>query len=148
MDMNNEGGQGPQFELPPQPEIAEQTGEQVEEKAIEKQRPAAQEAGVGKKAPQPGSTAVADDQVAQAVSATLAPTSDKPTTAGSVSPLTADLKAGDGELIEKDWIERTKSIVSKTRNDPHLQKSEVSKAKADYIQKRFKKIIKTDEATT
>jgi len=145
--MNNEGGSGPQFELPPQPESPEEAGEQAQEKAAEKQRPAAQEAGVGKRAPQPGSTAVADDQAAvQIPDATATSPTDQKAPSKPVSQVTADLKAGDAELIEKDWIDRTKSIVAKTRDDPHSQKTEVSKAKADYIQKRFNKIIKTDEA--
>ena len=56
--MKNEGGST--FELPPQSETTEQSGERTEEKAVEKQRPAVQEAGVGKRAPQPGSTATTD----------------------------------------------------------------------------------------
>ena len=143
--MDNKGG--PNFELPAQAETPEQSGEQVEEKAVEQQRPATQEAGVGKRAPQPGSTAVADDQTAvQVPSDTTTTPAGQKTPTGSVSPLTADLKAGDGELIEKDWIDRTKTIAAKTSDDPHRQKSEMSKVKADYIQKRFNKKIKTDEA--
>lgn len=146
MGMKNEGGST--FELPPQPEVPEQSGERVEEKAIEKQRPATQEASVGKRAPQPGSTAVTDDQtVPQAPAVPAAPPADQKAPAEPVSPVTADLKATDADLIEKEWIERAKLIASKTHDDPHRQKNEMSKAKADYIQKRFNKRIKTDEAT-
>ena len=146
--MNNEGGSGPNFEVPSQAEVPQETGEKVDEKAVEQQQPASQEAGVGKRAPQPGSTAVADDQavVQQDQATSTDQSTDQKTTARSVSPTTADLKAGDGELIEKEWIDRSKTIAAKTKDDPHRQKSEMSKVKADYIQKRFKKIIKTDEA--
>lgn len=145
MAMNSEGGAS--FELP-QPEIPEQSGEKVEEGAIEKQKPAVQEAGVGKRAPQPGSTAVTDvPAVPQAPAMPAEPPADQKVPAGPVSPVTADLQADDADLIEKEWIERAKLIVAKTQDDPHRQKNEMSKAKADYIQKRFKKIIKTDEAT-
>lgn len=143
--MNSEGGST--FELPPQPEVPEQSGEQTGEKAVEKQQPAAQEAGVGKQAPQPGSTVVADTPAIPAVPATpSAPSADDKAPSGAVSPVTADLKAGDADLIEKEWIERAKLIVAKTHDDPHRQKTEMSKVKADYIQKRFNKNIKTDEA--
>ena len=143
--MKNEGGST--FELPPQSEVPDQSGEQVEERAVEKQRPAAQEAGVGKRAPQPGSTATTDaPALPQAPTAPTEPPADQKAPAKPVSPVTADLKADDADLIEKEWIERAKLIVAKTQDDPHRQKNEMSKAKADYIQKRFNKIIKTDEA--
>ncbi|HEY5549625.1 MAG TPA: hypothetical protein VIK37_00220 [Candidatus Saccharimonadales bacterium] len=144
--MKNEGGST--FELPTQPEAPEQSVEQVEERAIEKQRPAAQEAAVGMRAPQPGSTAVTDAPVIpHAPAAPAVPPGDDKAKTGPVSAVTADLKADDADLIEKEWIERARLIVAKTQDDPHRQKNEMSKAKADYIQKRFNKIIKTDEAT-
>lgn len=143
--MNSEGGST--FELPTQPAVPEQSGEQIEEKAIERHQPATQEADVGKRAPQPGSTASIDMVALPQAPATSAPPQpDQKTPVGPLSPATADLKADDADLIEKEWVERAKSVVSQTHDDPHRQKSEVSKVKADYIQKRFNKIIKTDEA--
>lgn len=137
--MHNESG--PQFELPSQPQTPEQAAQQPEQEA-EQQRPAKQEAGVGKKAPRPGSTAVTDD------TAVIADIPAEPAApAVPISSATADLPASDIDLIEKQWINRTKMVIAKTHDDPHLQKSEMSKVKADYIQKRFKKTIKTDEAT-
>lgn len=47
-------------------------------------------------------------------------------------------------IIEKQWVERAKAVVAATRDDPYKQKSEMSKVKADYIQKRFAKTIKAD----
>ncbi|MFA6270505.1 MAG: hypothetical protein WC657_04865 [Candidatus Paceibacterota bacterium] len=55
--------------------------------------------------------------------------------------------ADDVDLIEKEWVERAKDIVESTKNDPHLQNQQISKFKADYIKKRYKKDIKlTDDA--
>jgi hypothetical protein len=143
--MDNQGG--PNFEQPSQPEIVPQGAEQADGPVIEQQRPASQEAGVGKRAPQPGSTATDLPAIPQIPSATPpVPPTDQTTSAKPVSPVTADLKADEADLIEKEWIERAKSIVNKTRDDPHRQKDEMSKVKADYIQKRFNKTIKTDEA--
>lgn len=62
------------------------------------------------------------------------------------SPKTSNLPAADKDLIEKQWVQKAKEIVADTKSDPYKQKSEMSKAKADYIQKRFKKTVKTDDA--
>ena len=144
--MESDSG-GSNFELPV-PETPEQPAERAQEKEVERQRPATQEAGVGKRAPQPGAAALPDvTQLPQAPTAVPSEPTDQPASAGSVSPTTRDLKAADGDLIEKEWIHRAKAIVDKTKDDPHQQKSEMSKVKADYIQKRFNKAVKTDEAT-
>lgn len=142
--MQNEGGSN--FELPiEQPPTPEQQPDQAQERAVEQQRPAKQEAGVGKAAPKPKSTDVTDVMQAPPVQVTVpSEPADQPT-AGPVSPATKDLKADNADLIEKEWVERAKTIVAKTHDDPHKQKDEMSKVKADYIQKRFKKSIKTDE---
>ncbi|HEX5395015.1 MAG TPA: hypothetical protein VFW52_01530, partial [Candidatus Saccharimonadales bacterium] len=140
-----EGGNS--FELPVQP--PPEAGEQAPEQAVEQQRPASQEAGVGKRAPQPGSTAVAGDAAVQAPAQPSAPSitaDDGEPLVAPVSPLTAGFKAHESDLIEKEWIGKTKEIVAKTTDDPHKQKEELSRVKADYIHKRFNKIIKTDEA--
>jgi hypothetical protein len=47
--------------------------------------------------------------------------------------------------MEKSWMERTKMVESKTRDDPHRQADEMGKIKTDYQHKRFNK-IKPDEA--
>lgn len=144
--MQNEAG-GPQFELTHQPETGPESGEQPREKDIEKQRSASQEAGVGKRAPQPGSTAVPDiAQLPQAPITIPSEPAGQTKTPAPSSPATADLGAADADLIEKPWVDRAKSVASQTKDDPHRQKNEMSKIKADYIHKRFKKVVKTDEA--
>lgn len=57
------------------------------------------------------------------------------------SPAVAD----DGDLIEKEWVNKAKFIVETTRIDPHRQNKELSKFKADYIQKRYNKQLKVSE---
>lgn len=51
--------------------------------------------------------------------------------------------ASDIDLIEKEWVDKAKSIVKQTRNDPYAQEQEVSRLQADYIKKRYGKDIKT-----
>src|SRR3989338_8119424 len=140
--MNEAGGGEPQnFEVvqpPKSPETAKGS--------VEQERPR-QESAPGKQAMPPAiqPLPVITDVPAPQVPAG-APTDD---TAVSVkSPKTAKLPAADKNLIEKQWIDKTKEIVAETKSDTYKQKHEMSKAKADYVQKRFKKTLKTDDAVT
>lgn len=60
---------------------------------------------------------------------------DNNTTEASLSSV--PLVANDDDLIEKEWVDRAKKIVSDTQNDPHRRENEVSKLQIDYIKKRF-----------
>lgn len=53
--------------------------------------------------------------------------------------------ADDNDLIEKEWVEKAKHIVSQTKADPHLQNSEMTKMKIDYLKKRYNKEVKLVE---
>jgi hypothetical protein len=54
-------------------------------------------------------------------------------TATNVNPITAN----DDDLIEKEWVDRAKKIVSETRSDPYQQEKAVSQLQIDYIKKRY-----------
>lgn len=70
------------------------------------------------------------------------PKSSQPTSLVGQSPQIAD----DVDLIEKEWVEKAKEIVEKTKDNPYLQNKAISEIKADYIQKRYsKKIMKSDD---
>lgn len=58
---------------------------------------------------------------------------------------TDDLSADDADLIEKEWVLRAKTIVNRTKDDPHTQNKEINKVKADYIKKRYNKDVKMSE---
>lgn len=45
--------------------------------------------------------------------------------------------ANDDDLIEKEWVDKAKKIVSETRSDPYKQEEEVSKLQIDYLEKRY-----------
>jgi hypothetical protein len=47
--------------------------------------------------------------------------------------------AEDNDVIEKEWVDRAKKIVSLTANDPFIEAKELNKLKATYIKKRFNK---------
>lgn len=53
--------------------------------------------------------------------------------------------ADDADLIEKEWVQKAKDIIAETQNDPHLQSKELNIFKADYMQKRYNKVLKLSE---
>lgn len=55
------------------------------------------------------------------------------------NPVVAD----DVDVIEKEWVDKAKKIVSATKDDPYNQEKQVSKLQADYLMKRYGKQIKT-----
>jgi hypothetical protein len=65
----------------------------------------------------------------------------------SVSPDngTTPAVADDIDLIEKEWVHKAKSIIAQTQNDPHRQSKELSIFKADYMQKRYNKVLRLSE---
>lgn len=65
--------------------------------------------------------------------ATPAPLSDTPAV------------AADDDVIEKEWVEKAKKVIAETKHDPFLQERAVSLLQADYIQKRYGKIVKLPE---
>jgi hypothetical protein len=50
--------------------------------------------------------------------------------------------AADEDLIEKEWIEKAKRVISETKHDPHAQEQAISRLQADYLQKRYGKVLK------
>lgn len=50
--------------------------------------------------------------------------------------------ASDDEVIEKEWVDKAKKIITETKDDPYKQEKEVSKLQADYLKKRYGKEVK------
>jgi hypothetical protein len=65
-----------------------------------------------------------------------------PAPLAAFSPDTSGLPAEDIDLIEREWVDKAKAIVDQTRDNPYLQNKELSKVKAQYIQKRYNKQLK------
>jgi len=68
------------------------------------------------------------------------PAQGQGTGAHPTAPATAD----DLDLIEKEWVERAKAIVARTRTDPYAQNKEMNQYKADYLKKRYQKDIRVE----
>lgn len=47
------------------------------------------------------------------------------------------LTAADDELIEKEWVEKAKDIIAKTKNDPYKRELEIGKLQIAYLSKRY-----------
>lgn len=51
------------------------------------------------------------------------------------------LVAADDDLIEKEWVDKAKEIVARTKDDPYQREREVGKLQIDYQRKRYGKEI-------
>lgn len=60
-----------------------------------------------------------------------------PVPVSAVSPATA----ADEDLIEKEWVDKSKEIIAATRNDPHARTDQVNQLQRDYLQKRYGKVL-------
>lgn len=80
-----------------------------------------------------------------AMAAPAMPVAQDPSQQGAVSNTTsssASLAADDSDLIEKEWVNKAKQIVERTRDDPYRQSEQLTGVKVDYMQKRYGKTIK------
>lgn len=82
-------------------------------------------------------------QSAQVASPVAQPQPQQPQ--GSAPATDTPLIADDVDVIEKEWVDKAKKIVSATKSDPHTQEREVSKLQADYLMKRYNKKLKVNE---
>ena len=51
----------------------------------------------------------------------------------------------DNDSIEKEWVNKAKQIVERTRDDPYRQSEELTVVKADYMKQRYNKTVKTEK---
>jgi hypothetical protein len=82
-------------------------------------------------------------EVAQAAMPAL-PAPVVPVAASPQSQTTDDsssLIASDDDLIEKEWVDRAKSIIAATKDDPYKREQEISKLQIEYIRKRYGRTI-------
>jgi len=78
---------------------------------------------------------------AQAVPISLPTPVISPQTDDAQAPLLNDSPAvaADDDLIEKEWVDKAKQIISSTRDDPARREKEVGRLQADYLKKRYGK---------
>jgi hypothetical protein len=47
--------------------------------------------------------------------------------------------AADEDLIEKEWVDKAKKIVTETKDDPYQREQQVTRLQVDYLRKRYGK---------
>lgn len=58
---------------------------------------------------------------------------------------TTPLVAGDDDVIEKEWVDKAKKIITETKDDPHQRSARVNDLQKDYLQKRYGKVLGASE---
>ena len=122
--------------LPRGPEVPQRAPENVPQQEQSAERPAPQEQQTGQGAgdtppPMPVVPLPAAPAAQPAQHTTSATTDD-------------DMPqiAADEDLIEKEWVEKAKRVISDTKHDPYSQEQAVRKLQAEYLSKRYGKNIK------
>jgi hypothetical protein len=115
---------GQQFERAPEPVMPEKGIERSAERREQAGEAAARQADAAPILPSPVMPAVvmADD-------------------IATADPIVDDLPivANDDDLIEKEWVDKAKKIISDTKDDPYRREREVGRLQADYLKKRYGK---------
>ena len=132
-----EANEIPKYELPAPVDTGVESG--VDNKQQTPEKAAGPETG---KSPSPKfsspSVPTSDDSFQQpAISPQPAPITI-PLTVAAGNPAIAD----DNDLIEKEWVTKAKKIIEETNEDPFKQSQEITVFKADYMKKRYNKVIK------
>ncbi len=132
----SENVETPKYNLPPP--VSETDGDfAVEQNTL----PAAPENSPRPKVPKlnNSNSQVSDFQIGTILTHKPVPVAS--TTSISDNPLVAD----DNDLIEKEWVAKAKKIIEENREDPHNQSKEMTLFKADYMKKRYNKVIEDSE---
>jgi hypothetical protein len=53
----------------------------------------------------------------------------------------APLVASDDDLIEKEWVDKAKSIIAATKDNPYKREQEINKLQIEYIRKRYGRTV-------
>ena len=85
---------------------------------------------------QPAQTVNLPTPITPAAPAPAKKTDDTPTS--DAHPAIAD----DVDVIEKEWVQKAKSIVDQHHDDPYQQEEEANKLQTSYLKKRYGKTIK------
>lgn len=51
--------------------------------------------------------------------------------------------AADDDLIEKEWVDKAKQVIAKTKDDPYQREQEISRLQVEYLRKRYGKELDT-----
>jgi hypothetical protein len=141
--MNPSSNEAPGLQLPPpvmeQAPVANSGAENVPTNSPEQGPTSAAE-----QAPKAGSVTTPTTTIPLPLPANQ-PASDPKSDVSATTQLASLAAADDTDLIEKEWVNKAKAIVERTRDDPHKQSEELTVVKADYLQKRYNKTLKLNK---
>ncbi|HVV25418.1 MAG TPA: hypothetical protein VHC21_00050 [Candidatus Saccharimonadales bacterium] len=143
--MNPSSGETPNLNLPPP---VDQAGEQAPLPAGADSQPemAPGRAAAPERASAPPAAAAPVFQVPVPAPATpAAPVSQATDDVTSTSKSKSSKLIKDDDLIEKEWVDKAKRIVERTRDDPHQQSEQLTMVKADYMKQHYDKTIKVNK---
>ena len=66
-------------------------------------------------------------------------------TAPQATATATPMVASDEDLIEKEWVDKAKEIITQTKDGPHARTAQVNALQRDYLQKRYGKIVGASE---
>jgi hypothetical protein len=110
---------GERVPILPSPEGGIETGAERREQTAEAQAAVADAAAVSQPA-----TPVVNAQIPVAIPAT---------------PTTGPIVAADEDVIEKEWVDKAKQIITETKDDPYQRSNRVNELQKDYLKKRYGK---------
>ena len=135
--MNPANNETSGIQLPP-PVMEQPAGANLPEKAGQPGMSGAE------RPPQPSSPGAAMPVIPLPIPPVIPPAT--PPAAALPAAPTATLQASDdSDLIEKEWVNKAKQIVERTRDDPYRQSEELTVVKVDYMKKRYNKSIKLNK---
>lgn len=111
----------------------------VRRQGTEKNPEFASQTSTNNRSGSPGLPAPVATSAASSAVPSVAPTA----TVQPPDPSTMPQIADDIDLIEKEWVEKAKQIVEKTKDDPRTQTAELDKVKIEYRKKRFNQEAQT-----
>ncbi len=79
--------------------------------------------------------------VASSIPVIPAPTTTQAPTGHMASGDDIPLIAADEDLIEKEWVDKLKNIISLTKDDPHERARVIAQLQADYLKKRYNRTL-------
>lgn len=91
--------------------------------------------------PQVGEQANQAASIALPVSGSTPIADDTATTNSIVTDNSTPQLAADDDLIEKEWVDKVKKIIALTKDDPYKKSQVIVQLQADYLKKRYNKIL-------
>ena len=92
------------------------------------------------------------DQQYQGIPATLPVVSPPSVQDDAVTSVATDddipLLAADDDLIEKEWVDKIKKIIILTKDDPYERSRVIAQLQADYLKKRYNKVLGQDQVNS